>query len=77
MSDPWLSLSELAQQDYCPRSIDTLRKHVRAKVLPATKDPVSGAWRVRESDARRVYGTGSGVPDAKARARKIHAQASS
>lgn len=75
-ADPWLSLSELRDQPWCARELDTLRRHIKAGILPAQQDPVSKRWRVRESVARGVYGARA-VPNAKAAARAVHAKAKS
>ena len=34
----------------------TITRHIREKLLPASKDPISGRWRVRRADVVEVYG---------------------
>jgi len=58
----WLTTAQVASRPDVQRSQKTIERHIRAGLLPARKDPISGRWWILEADAKRVYGAAAVNP---------------
>ena len=60
--ETYLTTAEVAALPFVQRSSQTIERHIRCGKLPASKDPISGRWRIRTADAKRVYGAAAVNP---------------